>query len=332
MKVVIPVAGVGTRLRPHTHAIPKVLMRTAGKTILEHIVDDILVLNPDEIIFIIGYLGDKIVEFTRNRYSNLKTSFIVQKEYNGLGAAINLSKEKVSPDESLLVILGDTLIRANLKQFANNNDNVIAVKEVDDPRKFGVIEINADKITKFVEKPDVPPTNMAVVGLYHIKKAGDLFSALEYIVSNNIKTKNEFQLTDALQYMLEQGKIFKYFTIDKWLDCGNKDNLLSTNRELLLEKGSLIEGKIENSVIIDPVFIHKDAVVTNSIVGPYVSISEDTEVMGSIVKDSIICENSELLNVKLASSLVSDNVSVRDSYRQINIGSHAEIDLSAIYE
>lgn len=329
MKVVIPVAGVGTRLRPHTHAIPKVLMRTAGKTILEHIVDDILVLNPTEIIFIVGYLGDKIIEFTQSRYPQLKTTFILQKEYNGLGAAINLSQERVGGDEDLLVILGDTLIRADLKKFIQTKDNVIAVKDVEDPRKFGVIEIENDRITKFVEKPDVPPTNMAVVGLYYIQKAAELYSALDYIMSHDIKTKNEYQLTDALQNMLEQGKIFRYFTIDKWLDCGNKDNLLSTNRELLMETGSRVEGKIENSVIIDPVFIHKNAVIKNSIIGPYVSVSEDTDITGSIVRDTIICENSEVINAKLSSSLVSDNVAVRDSFRQINIGSHAEIDLSA---
>ncbi len=328
MKVVIPVAGVGTRLRPHTHAIPKVLMRTAGKTILEHILDDILALKPDEIIFIIGYLGDKIEKFAKEKYNKVKTSFITQEEYNGLGAAIFLSEKNVDPDEELLIILGDTLIRGDIKKFVKLGDNVIAVKSVENPTKFGVIEIDkAGNITKFIEKPDVPPTDMAVVGLYYIKKAGFLYSALKHIMKSGIKTKGEYQLTDALQYMLEQGNVFKYFKIDKWLDCGNKDNLLSTNKELLDEKGSSKKGTIENSVIINPVFIHKNAKVKNSVIGPYASISEDTVVQDSIINNSIICENAKIVNAMLSNSLVSDNAFVRDAFRHVNIGSHSELDL-----
>ncbi len=328
MKVVIPVAGVGTRLRPHTHAIPKVLMRTAGKTILEHIIDDILPLKPDEIIFIIGYLGDKIKDFAKGKYKNVKTTFITQKEYNGLGAAIYLANEKVSPDEELVIILGDTLIRGNLKKFIKLGDNVIAVKSVDNPSKFGVIETTKQgTIAKFIEKPEIPPSDMAVVGLYYLKKAQTLFSALKYVIDNDIKTKGEYQLTDALQYMLEQGSLFKYFMIEKWLDCGNKENLLKTNRELLDEKGSYKKGNIQNSVIINPVFIHKNAKVQNSVIGPYASISEHTIIQDSIVRNSIICEKANIQSAMLSDSLISDNAFVRDAFRHVNIGSHAELDI-----
>jgi glucose-1-phosphate thymidylyltransferase len=307
-------------------------MRTAGKTVLEHILDDILTLNPDEIIFIVGYLGDKIKEFAAKTYSNIKTTFITQKEYNGLGAAINLSRERVQNNENLLIILGDTLIRTNLHKFIKKGNNVIAVKNVLDPRKFGVIETNGEQIKKFVEKPELPPSNLAVVGLYFIENAGKLYKALDNIMQNNIKTKNEYQLTDALELMLQNGEIFNYFNIDKWLDCGNKENLLETNKELLIEQGSIINGKIESSVIIDPVFVHKNAVIKNSVIGPYVSISEGTTISGCIVKNSIICEDSEIENIALSSSLISDNAYVSDKFRQINIGSHAEIDLSAKYQ
>jgi glucose-1-phosphate thymidylyltransferase len=325
MKVVIPAAGVGTRLRPHTHAIPKILMRTAGKTILEHILYDIIKLNPDEIIFIIGYLGDEIRDFITRKYKHIKTSFIVQEEYNGLGAAISLSAPRVSDEDNILIILGDTLIRTDLNKFLKSGDNVIAVKEVEDPRKFGVIETSGKKITKLIEKPENPPTNLAVVGLYYIKKAGKLYASLNHIMTKGIKTKNEYQLTDALQHMLENGDEFNYFTIDKWLDCGNKTNILETNKELLSETGSYIKTEPENSVIIDPVYIEEGTEIVNSVVGPYVSVGKGSLVKDAVIKDTIIGENSEVENIVLSNSLISDNVVVNDAAKVVNIGSHCEL-------
>lgn len=328
MKVVIPVAGVGTRLRPHTHSVPKVLVRVAGKTILEHILDDIISLNPDEIIFIIGYLGNKIEEFAKERYSNIKMSFIQQEEYNGLGAAIYLSNEKVDPDEDLLIILGDTIIRTDFKKFIKQKNNAIAVKNVEDPRKYGVIEIDNKIITKFIEKPENPPTDMAVVGLYYIKQSSDLLKSLEHIIDNDIKTKGEYQLTDALQYMLDQGNVFEHFSIDKWLDCGNKENLLDTNRVILEETGGTSKVKVKNSVIIEPVFVHSSAVIEDSIIGPNVSIGKNSLIKKCTIEETIIGEDSNIEKMMISNSLIGDHVILFGTSKHLNVGNNSEINFS----
>ncbi len=328
MKVIIPVAGIGTRLRPHTHTIPKVLIKVAGKTIIEHILDELLCLNHkfSEIIFIVGHLGDQIEEYITPKYKKrIKLRYVSQAQRKGVGHAIYLTKDFIQ-NEPVFIILGDTIFKADFNHIINLKNNFIGVKEVDNPRRFGIVFTDKNKnITKFVEKPENPESNLAIVGIYLIQNSQTLFSRLEYIIKNNITTKGEFQITDALQLMLKGNEKFKTFKIDKWLDCGKMETLLSTNKELLVHHNT--RKKIKNVIIHFPVFISKSAVVKNSVIGPYVSIGDNVIVENSVVQNSIINDNAEINNLLLDSSVIGRDAFVKGVYRHMNIGDSSRINL-----
>ncbi len=329
MKLIIPVAGMGTRLRPHTHTTPKVLIKVAGKTIIEHILDEILKYESDidEIIFIVGYMKDQIEEYLTSKYSkNFKLHFVHQEEMLGVGHAIYLTEEYGKGD-SLFIILGDTVFKADFKNILKSKKNYIGVKEVDDPRRFGVVFLNKDRsVKKFVEKPEVPESNLAMVGIYLIQNSNLLYKKLHYLIENNIRTKNEFQLTDALQLMLKENIRFDIFTIDKWLDCGKPETLLSTNKELLLE--NMYHKNYNESVVIrEPVYISDNAEIENAIIGPYVSIGENVIIKDSIITNSIINDNAVINKLLLKNSLIGRNTHIEDEERELNIGDSSEVKL-----
>ncbi len=323
MKIIIPVAGIGTRLRPHTHTAPKALLYVAGKPLLGHILDSIKDLDFDEIIFIVGFLGDKIVEYVNENY-DFKTRFVNQEELLGLGYAINMGIDKDETDE-LLILLGDTIIETNWQDFIGKGQNLLGVKPVDDPRRFGVAEVDGTRILKLWEKPEEPPSNLALVGVYYIKDTQLLKSALEEVIESDIRTKNEYQVTDAFQVMLDKGAEIHTHKIDGWYDCGKSETLLATNRHLL-DRCKTCEYKIEGTVIIPPVFIDDTAKISNSIIGPYASIAEKTVVENSIITNSIIAYKSRVKNGMLKDSLVGHQAVVRGHLRTLNVGDSSEID------
>jgi len=218
MKAIIPVAGAGTKLRPHTYTQPKALIPLAGKTILSINVDQLHEAGINEFIFIVGYLGEKIQDYIKEKYPDLIAHFIFQNERKGTAHAIELSRKIVGDDE-LFIALGDTICEYDINEVLASPWSILGVKKVDDPRNFGVAEID-DKgfITRVVEKPAIPKSNMALVGLYKIKNSKILFQCLEKIINNNIKTNNEFNLTDALECMIEGGEKFKSFKVENWFD------------------------------------------------------------------------------------------------------------------
>ncbi len=328
MKIIIPVAGVGSRLRPHTHTIPKVLIKVAGKTILEHILDELLKLNHkfSEIIFIVGHLGDQIEKYITKKYNKkIKLRYVVQKERKGVGHAIHLTKDYID-NEPVFIILGDTIFKADFNKIINSKANYIGVKEVKDPKRFGVVFIDKNEnIFKFIEKPEKPESNLAMVGIYLIQNSESLFSKLDYMIKNNIKTKGEFQITDALELMLKNNENFKSFKIDKWLDCGKVETLLLTNQELLLEQYT--KTKFSTAIIHQPVNISKSAVIKNSIIGPDVSIGDNVMIENSVIKNSIVNDNAEINQLLLSNSLIGRNVFVNGAYRHLNIGDSSEVDL-----
>ncbi len=322
MRAIIPVAGIGSRLRPHTYTMPKVLINVAGKPILGHILDKIIENGFDEATIIIGYLGEKIKQYVHDHYS-IKVDFVEQEETLGLGHAILISRNTMSRSP-VLIILGDTIFDVDLKGLMTGSDTVIGVKEVEDPRRFGVAEVTDGYITKLVEKPQEPKSNLAVIGLYYIQRPHVLIECLKELVRNDIRTKGEYQLTDALQLMIDRGERMKTFHINGWYDCGKPETLLSTNRHLLEQ---LPSATSRDGVIIQaPVFVSQRAKIINSVIGPFTTVADDAHVENSIIRNSIVSEGADVTDALLEDSIVGNNARIRGSYKRINIGDSSELE------
>jgi glucose-1-phosphate thymidylyltransferase len=322
MRAIIPVAGVGSRLRPQTYSIPKVLLNVAGKPIIGHILDKIIEAGFDEATIVVGYLGEMVKDYALKNYK-IKFDFVEQEELLGLGHAIYLSRHTFSSDP-ILIILGDTIFDVNLTSMIENQQTQIGVKYVDDPRRFGVAETTDGYISHLVEKPEKPKSNLAVVGLYYIKQPDLLMECLKDMIKNNTRTKNEFQLTDALQMMIERGEKMKTFLVEGWFDCGKPETLLSTNQHLLGYQP--IPSPRKGVVIQPPVFISEKAMVSNAIIGPNATIADNAVIENSIIRNSIISEGATVVNSLLEESLIGANAVVRSNYKRINIGDSSELE------
>ncbi len=331
MKAIIPVAGAGTKLRPLTYTQPKALIPIAGKTILSVIVDQLLDAGVNEFIFVIGYLGEKIQRYIAKTYPDLNYTLVTQSDRIGTGHAIWLTHDAVQNDE-VLIVLGDTICDYNVRSILESPHSSIGVRKVDDPRSFGVAELDEhDRVLKVVEKPLIPKSNMAMVGIYYIRETQTMFSALERHLENRREEEGEYHLTNALQEMIEQGIRFDAFRVNNWFDCGKKETLLSTNAILLKqmneENGMPLPHKYDTTVIIPPVSIAEGCVIRHSIIGPNVTIGEHTTIESSIIKDSIIGSYAELEEVVLHSSIIGSDAFIRGLSQSLNIGDNTEIDL-----
>lgn len=334
MKAIIPVAGIGSRLRPHTHSQPKVLLPVAGKPMLAHILDELTELGFDEVTFIIGYKGEMIREFVTSNYK-FKTNFVPQPDMKGLGHAVSLAKEYHYEDEPVLIVLGDTIFKADLRKVFEFTESAIGVHEVEDGRRFGIVELDEKlNVRKMIEKPENPPTNLAIVGIYYMRNPKLMFDCLDEMISSKTKTRGEYQLTDALQMMIDQGENLRTFLVDGWHDCGKPETMLETNRDLLDKQmqgasdHERLAAKFPGSIIKMPVAIADNATIKNSIIGPYVSISAGTQVNDAIIKNSILGENAEVSSIILENSLISDNAKVGGAQFRLNVGDSSEIILA----
>ena len=331
MKAIIPVAGAGTKLRPLTYTQPKALIPLAGKTILSVIVDQLLEAGVTEFVFVIGYLGEKIQRYIAKTYPDLNYTLVTQSDRRGTGHAIWLTRDAVMGDE-VMIVLGDTVCDYNVAEILKSNVSQIGVRKVDDPRSFGVAEMDEhDRVLKVVEKPLIPKSNMAMVGVYYIKETKAMYDALDAHLSNRVDDDGEYHLTNGLQQMLENGIEFKAFRVNNWFDCGKKETLLSTNAILLKQMsedaGKELANTFDNTVIIPPVSIAEGCSINNSIIGPHVTIGEHTTIDSSIIKDSIIGSFAELKEVVLHSSIIGSDAFVRGLSQSLNIGDNTEIDL-----
>jgi len=325
MRAVIPVAGIGTRLKPHTYSTPKVLLNVGSKPILGHILDKLLEENITKATFVIGYLGDMIKEYVQHEYPQIKADFIEQKTMEGLGHAIYTAIPTFD-EEEIFVILGDTIFDVNLKEVFKHKKSALGVKSVEDPRRFGVAVLKDGFISQLVEKPQTLISNLALVGLYYFSNANTLVKALNKLVEKDIRTKSELQLTDAIQLMIESGEKITTFPVDGWYDCGKPETLLSTNKFLLDKNPSSKE--YENVVINSPVFIAEDAEIENSIIGPYATIASGVKITQCIIKNSIIGSNARVSKALLDNSIVGSNTIVRGAYKRLNAGDSSEIDFN----
>lgn len=330
MKAIIPVAGAGTKLRPHTYTQPKALIPLAGRTILNIIVDQLKDAGIDEFIFIIGYLGEKIQDYVNQHYPELNCKFVTQNDRHGTGHAVRLTRELVNNDE-VFIVLGDTIADYDIHEVMHAPHSMLGVKKVDDPRNFGVAEMTEDMtITHVVEKPAIPKSNMALVGIYKIKESAQLFECLDEIIGSHDEYR-DFSITDAIDCMIHKGVIFKSFKVSNWFDCGKKETLLDSNA-ILLKKfgGNTYEvNAFQNTIIIPPVTIGEGCVIKNSVIGPNVAIGDHTSVNHGIIKDSIIGSYSNLYEIVLNNSLIGNDAEVKGVSRNLNIGDNTAIDLGA---
>ncbi|MFT6850939.1 MAG: glucose-1-phosphate thymidylyltransferase [Sphingobacteriales bacterium] len=327
MKAIIPLAGIGSRLRPQTHTQPKALVPVAGKPLLAHIIDSLIPHDIEEYIFVIGYLGDKVENYITENYQDIKKTFVVQLPKMGTGHAIWSAKGLIKAGDEILIVLGDTIFNVDYEPIINSKYSILGVKKVEDPRSFGVAEITDDFITKVVEKPTMPKSNLALVGLYKVKEGLQLMQALEENINNKIKTDNEFQLTDGLMVLIKQGVKFKPFTVENWYDCGKKSALLETNKTLLKKDGYATTdySRFNNTIIIPPVSISESSMISDCIIGPNVSIGENTKIERSIIRNSIIGAYDNLDSIVLKDSLIGNDASIKGYSQSLNLGDNTDI-------
>jgi glucose-1-phosphate thymidylyltransferase len=327
VKAIIPAAGIGTRLRPHTHTLPKALLHVAGKPILAHILDQLMELDVEEVVIVVGVLGEKIEAFVREHYP-VKATFVEQTERLGLGHSVYVALEAIEPGPSMIVY-GDTIFEGNIADGIDFTvDGSLGVKEVDDPRRFGTVELKDGRVTRLVEKPDQPRSNLVIVGVNFINNIKLLHDCLSKIVSQDIRTRGEYQLTDAFQLMVNEGAHLTTFPLEGWFDCGKPETLLATNRHLL-EKLQY-DRQVKGSLVRPPAYISDTAEVHNSILGPYVSVADGAVIRNSIVEDAIIAENAEVVDCLLRGSLVGDNASVQGGLTQLNVGDSSQIRFATV--
>lgn len=334
MKIIVPMAGRGSRLRPHTLTVPKPLIPIAGKPIVQRLVEDIVEVageKVDEIAFIIGDFGDEVEQNLKNIAQGLGAKGSIYYQDQPLGTAHAILCAKESMQGNLVVAFADTLFRANFS-LDTQSDGVIWTKRVENPAAFGVVKKNEEGvITDFVEKPETFVSDEAIIGIYYFKDGEYLRSELQYLLDNDIKDKGEYQLTNALENMKNKGSKFTSGTVNEWMDCGNKNVTLETNGKILGfiegEEGLVsAEASIENSNIIPPVYIGAGAKISNSTIGPRVSIGAGTVVSDSTLSDVLIQEDSEVKNAKLSNSMIGNKAKFDGNFTEISIGDYSVLE------
>jgi glucose-1-phosphate thymidylyltransferase len=333
MKIIVPMAGRGSRLRPHTLTVPKPLIPIAGKPIVQRLVEDISKVcdeTVDEIAFIIGDFGNEIEKNLINIAESLGAKGTIYHQEEALGTAHAILCAKESLTGNVVVAFADTLFKADFT-LDNSADGIIWVKQIENPSAFGVVKLNdSNEITDFIEKPETFVSDLAIIGIYYFSDGEKLSIELQYLIDNNIKEKGEFQLTNALENMKAKGVKFKPGEVTEWLDCGNKEVTVNTNNKVLTlnkQYNSVPESaKFVNSVIIPPCFIGDNVSITNSVIGPHVSIGNNSEIEKCIVENTIIQEDSSVCNAIIKNSMIGNKVSYNGKAQDLSIGDFTVIE------
>ena len=332
MKIIVPMAGRGSRLRPHTLTVPKPLVPVAGKPIVQRLVEDITKVcgEPvDEIAFIIGDFGEQVEKELVNVAEELGAKGTIYHQEEALGTAHAILCAKEALKGNVVVAFADTLFKADFT-LDTTLDGIIWVSQIDDPSAFGVVKLDDDNvITEFVEKPETFVSDLAIIGIYYFKDGEFLGDELQYLIDNNIKEKGEFQLTNALENMKQKGTKFKTGAVSEWLDCGNKNATVYSNQRVLeFEKDTnhvSDKANIENSVIIQPCYIAGNAIIKNSVIGPHVSVGNNTVITNCIIENSIIQNHSNLTGATIAGSMIGNHVIYKAKNKDLSIGDYTEI-------
>ncbi len=324
MKVIIPLAGKGTRLRPHTHTVPKPMLKVAGKPVMDYVMDDVAKLKGvEQVVYITGHLKEKVEAHARAAYK-IPGAYVEQKVQDGTAGAVDLARPYV--DQPVLIIFVDTIFDADLSVVeSSTDDGIIWTKEVEDYQRFGVVVTDANgHMTKIVEKPSTPISKRANIGLYFIKNWKLLYEGIAHVLKQPAN-KGEFYLTDAFQYMIDKGAKIRVIDVEGWYDAGKLDTLLDTNR-VMLEKGRAANlGSVKDSRIIEPVRIEAGAVVEGSTVGPNVVIGAGTSVKGCTIRDAVIGDKSTLDACSLHDSMIGDAVILESVSGAVTVGDHSEV-------
>jgi glucose-1-phosphate thymidylyltransferase len=324
VKVIIPLAGKGTRLRPHTHVTPKPMLRVAGKPVMQYVLDDVMKLNDvEEIIYITGHLKEKVEEYARAA-TDVPSVFVEQKVQDGTAGAVALARPHV--DQPVLIIFVDTIFDADLSIIESSDaDGIIWTKEVEDYQRFGVVVTDeSGYMTKIIEKPSTPVSKRANIGLYYVKNWKLLYEGIDHVLSQPAN-KGEWYLTDAFQYMIDHGAKLHVVDVAGWYDAGKIDTLLETNRAMLERGRARLPHVVENSTILEPVYVEDGVTIRNSIVGPNVSVGADASIDGSTLTDSIIESRATVRHSTLTRSLVGSDTLVEGVTGEITVGDHSEI-------
>ena len=324
MKVIIPLAGKGTRLRPHTHLTPKPMMKVAGKPVMSYVLDELKKLgNVEEIVYITGHLKEKVEQFARAEM-DVPSVFIEQKVQDGTAGAIALARPYV--DQPVLIIFVDTIFDADLSKVKTvDADGIIWVKEVEDYQRFGVVVTDKDgNMTKIIEKPKTPISKRANIGLYYIRNWKLLFEGIEWVLEQP-KNQGEYFLTDAFQYMIDKGAKIRVIDVEGWYDAGKIDTMIETNQAMLARGRARRPKNAGDSTIIDPVYIEDNVTLRKSKIGPNVSIGTGSVLDGTQISDSIVGTNAKISRSVLKNSLVGDDTVVEGVKGEVTMGDHSEV-------
>ena len=329
MKIIVPMAGMGKRMRPHTLTVPKPLLRIAGKSIVQRLVEDLASMCSEpleEIAFVTGRFGSEAENMLLEVAAKLgaKGSICYQDEPLGTAHAILCAKESL--EGKVIVAFADTLFRADFS-IDSDADGVLYVKQIDDPSQFGVVQLNAEgQIINYIEKPKTFVSDLAMIGIYYFKDGAALRTELQYLIDNNVVKGGEYQLPDALANLTQKGSRFVPGKVNAWLDCGNKDATVDTNKQILEfhkhENWLHPETKTENSVIIQPCFIAKGCEIRNSIIGPHVSLHENTVVERSVISNSIVYDNTHISGANLDNAMIGNHVQIKENTKSVSIGDY----------
>ncbi|MDQ7820266.1 MAG: sugar phosphate nucleotidyltransferase [Armatimonadota bacterium] len=325
MKAIIPAAGMGTRLRPHTFTQPKALLPVAGRPILAHIVDELSACGVDEVILVLGYLGERVIDFARRRYPHLTVRAVWQEQPLGNGHAVYVAREYLDGTPAV-IIFGDTIVKGDLAALVRGPHSLAGVKEVADPRRLGVVEVDREGlIRRIVEKPEVPPSRLAVIGVYYITDTLALREALERLVAEDRRQRGEFWLADGLQLMLDRGVPMRPFAVERWYDCGTVEAWLQANRDLLaLDPPPVPEGL--GGTVIPPSYVSSSATLEGSVVGPHACVGDEVRVVHSTVRDSILLPRAVVEDAHLTASVVGEGAAVRGVRGRVNIGDASRVE------
>jgi len=327
MKVIIPLAGKGTRLRPHTHLTPKPMLKVAGKPVMSYVLDELKKLgNVEQVIYITGHLKEKVEEYARSEM-DVPSVFIEQKVQDGTAGAIALARDYV--DQPVLIIFVDTIFDADLTKVKSvDADGIIWVKEVEDYQRFGVVVTDKDgNMTKIVEKPKTPISKRANIGLYYIRNWKLLFEGITHVLEQP-KNQGEYFLTDAFQYMIDRGAKIRVIDVEGWYDAGKIETMLETNEAMLARGRARRPKTVGDSTIIDPVYIEDNVTLKKSKIGPNVSIGAGTVLDGSEISNSIVGSNARISKSVLKNSLVGDDTVLDGVKGEVTVGDHSEVRLS----
>ncbi|MFP4228569.1 MAG: sugar phosphate nucleotidyltransferase [Salinivenus sp.] len=334
MKLIVPMAGRGTRVRPHSHVTPKPLLSVKGRTIVERIVDTfarVLPEVPDEGVFVLGpdfgqEIRDQLTEICEAR--GMTANFSVQHEALGTAHAVGCAEDHLQGNG--VVVFADTLFHIADDVTIDAHADVVAfVREVEDPRRFGVAVRDGEQVTKLIEKPDDPVSNEALIGIYYVRELADLHAEINDLIEHDEKGKGgEYQLTDAFDRMLQDDQVFTTAGVDAWMDCGTIPALLETTGRILdRESDSLRQGTVEDSVIHEPVYVGPGATIQNSVVGPHVSVEAGATITNTVVRDSIVFQEATVQDAVLAKSVVGRHAAVKQMKQSLNVGDHSQMNV-----